>query len=141
MKKIKRILFVDDDVIIGLVSKRLLEHMQICDDILVFSDSKKALGFIKENYHPKAISQDQNGATLLFLDIEMPGYGCFELLSIFKELAVAGELAIENMYFVVVTSHKGEKEAAKGLEFNVLDILEKPLQIPQIEALCRKIEQ
>lgn len=141
MKKIKRILFVDDDVIIGLVSKRLLEHMQICDDIVVFSDSKKALDFIKENYHPKTVSQEQNTATLLFLDIDMPGYGCFELLALFKELAAAGELATENMYFVVVTSHIGKKEMARAQAFNVLDILEKPLQISQIEALRRKIEQ
>lgn len=140
MNKIKRILFVDDDVIIGLVTKRLLEQMQVAEEIIVHSDSVEALGIIKKLFHPGLCSQgDKAGITLIFLDIEMPGYGGFELLSLIKDLCMSGEMHLQNTYFVIVTSHKGEKEILKAKAYDVLDVIEKPLRLAHIQFLLDKI--
>lgn len=139
MHKIKRILFVDDDVIIGMVSKRLLEQMEVAEEIIVHTDSYEALKYIKHCLHPESCVGNQACTTLMFLDIEMPGYGGFELLSMINELVVAGELHVKNTYFVIVTSHIGEKEIAKAKSFNALAILEKPLRQHDIHTIITKL--
>lgn len=139
MNKIKRILFIDDDAIIGVVTKRLIEQMQVAEEVLVYTDSLEALLFMKAQFHPSAYIQDEKHSTLIFIDIEMPGYGAFELLSFVQKAALAGELTLENTYFVIVTSHKGDKEILRASAFNILDIIEKPLKQQDINALVAKI--
>lgn len=139
MNKIKRILFIDDDAIIGLVTKRLIEQMQVAEEVLVYTDSLEALLFMKAQFHPSAYTHDERQSTLVFIDIEMPGYGAFELLSFVHKAALAGELVLENTYFVVVTSHKGDKEMIRASAFDILAIIEKPLKQQDIHNLVEKI--
>lgn len=140
MKKLNKIVFVDDDVIIGLVSKRLLEQMQCASQVVVYSDSLHALEYmIKEYVHRPAYRQD-NTPDLIFLDIEMPGLGGFEILDRLRAAAQENLETLEHVHFVIITSHRGEKEVAKARQYGVHDILEKPLRTGDINKLLTELQ-
>ncbi len=133
-------MFIDDDEIIGMVTQRLLEHMQVAEEVLAFSDSLKALKFLKEKYRNNAKNQRQTGPDLVLLDIDMPGFGGFEILNILKDLRKAGLANLDNTNFAIVTSHKTEKEEQLASRYDVLAVLEKPLKLEEIRNLISKIE-
>lgn len=139
-KQLKRIIFVDDDEIIGMVSKRLFEHMHTAEEVIAYSDSVKALQFIKDEYATAAESRNVKGADLIFLDIDMPGFGGFEILYILKELKRAKGIFLDQVYFVIITSHKTDKEVQLASRYEVLDLLEKPLRRNDILELMNRIQ-
>lgn len=138
-KKIKHIIFIDDDMIIGMVSKKLLEHMQIAEEVFVFSDSFNALQHLKERYHVARERQQTETADLILLDLDMPGLGGFEILKVLQELNEQEQLNLQNVYFSIATSHSTEKEVQKAKQYGVLGILEKPLKQQEMLALISKI--
>ncbi|WP_224994268.1 response regulator [Cesiribacter sp. SM1] len=136
--KIKNIIFIDDDEIIGMVSKRLLEHMGLADEVLVFSDSVKAFQFLKARYG-QTPQGENNSRDLIFVDIDMPGLGGYEMLYLLRELNKKGHINLSNTNFVVVTSHKTDKEVQLSKGYEVVEVLEKPLRQLDIDNLIRKI--
>lgn len=137
-KKLKSVIFVDDDEIIGMISKRLLEYMQITEEVLVFSDSLKALTFLKEKYATSNI-REKGPADLILLDIEMPGFGAYKILNTLTELEKTGQADLSNVYFTIVTSHKTEREIKASSQYDILALLEKPLRQEEIRDLISKI--
>ena len=138
-KKIKNIIFVDDDQIIGLVTKRLLDQMQLAEEVIVFNDSLKALQFLRDKYKHTSASQPTDSADLILLDIEMPGFGGFEILYILNELKRAEHISLKNTCFAIVTSHKTAKEVELAGRHDITTVLEKPLKQKDILDLVRKI--
>lgn len=139
-KKLGSIIFVDDDEIIGMVTKSLLAYMQVAEEILVFTDSLQALQFIKQKYYAAPVKHlNKEPADLILLDIDMPGYGGFEILRFLEELKRRGHVHLENTYFVIITSHKTDKEVKIAGKHKVLTVLEKPLRQQDIRDLISKI--
>ena len=137
-KKVKTIIFVDDDEIIGMVTKRLLEYMQVAEEVLVFYDSLEALTFLKERYAATNV-KEKGPNDLIFLDIEMPGFGGYKILNTLKELEKTEQVNLKNTYFSIITSHKTEKEIKTFSQYDVLALLEKPLRREEIMNLISKI--
>lgn len=139
MKKLNKITLVDDDVIIGMVSKRLLEQMQCATTVAVYADSFQALSALVEDYAQNSDSKPNSLQDLVFLDIEMPGLGGFEILDRLRAAVQAKQGSLEHVHFVIITSHKGEKEIAKAKDYGVKAILEKPLRIGDIDKLLTQL--
>lgn len=139
-QQFRRILFIDDDVIIGMVSQRLLEMMQVTKEVKVFSDSLVALEYCTEllgSANPK--QNDLEAPSLIFLDLEMPGKGGFEFLDHLLALEKEGQIYMNNALFVLVTSFKGEAQSAKAACYPIEALLEKPLKLEQLRALLTKL--
>ncbi len=140
-KKLAHVILVDDDEIIGMVTKRLLEHMQVAHHIEVFSDSLKALVYLKEKYAATSYPQCNEAADLILLDIEMPGLGAYQILDILKELKKIGQVSLENTFFAIVTSDKTDRAMQLSSRYNVLALLEKPLKQQHIRDLIYKVQE
>jgi CheY-like chemotaxis protein len=141
MEKIKNIVFIDDDEIIGMVSKRLLEHLKIAEEIHVFSDSFVGMAYIEDRYKTGANWEQPEGTDLIFMDLDMPGLNGFTIMDKLLAMEAEGQLTLENTYFVIITSHKDNKEAERAATYPILDFLEKPLRPQQLEELLSKIPQ
>ncbi|AHM61862.1 response regulator receiver [Flammeovirgaceae bacterium 311] len=138
-RKLKNIILVDDDEIIGMVTKRLLEQMLVTVEVMVFSDSLKGLKFLKEKYGSSQENQQHAATDLVLLDIDMPGFGGFEILTILKDLKKTGLVYLDNTHFAIITSHKTEKEEQLASRYDVLAVLEKPLRLEEIRNLISKV--
>lgn len=138
-RKLKNIILVDDDEIIGMVTKRLLEQMLVTVEVMVFSDSLKGLKYLKEKYGPDPDGRLQTTTDLVLLDIDMPGFGGFEILTILKDLKKTGLVYLDNTHFAIITSHKTDKEEQLASRYDVVAILEKPLRLEEIRNLISKV--
>ena len=139
MKKVNNIVFVDDDMIIGLVSKRLLEQLQIAESIHIYDDGFKALSFLQELYKPEALNNKHNSQDLLFLDIDMPGLGAFGILEKLRELEQRKQIDLEHVMITVISAQVGEKEIEACKAHGVVSWMEKPLRPMEIERLVASL--
>lgn len=76
---LKTILLIDDDSADNIIHRRLLENMNIADNIEDFIYAEDALIYLK--------SEEGKDTDLIFLDINMPRMNGFEFLDEFKNLS------------------------------------------------------
>lgn len=92
-----KIVVLDDSITVLLTMRILLEDLGIeADDILTFEDGHKALSFI-----------EQNGADIIFSDINMPGMNGFEFVE--KLLEVSAKFV--SVLFIVSGDDTGHSVA------------------------------
>ena len=107
----KQVLIVDDEAHIRLLIERLLEDLE--DDgvhILVATNGADGLEKIR-THRPD----------LVFLDVMMPGINGFEVCRIVKK-----ELAMENVYIVLLTAKGQKHDAQLGFEAGADTYMTKP---------------
>ncbi len=117
-----KVIIVDDEKFARSALKGILEnyfpnHFQIMEECSNVPDAVKMIHFHKPN--------------LVFLDIEMPQYSGFELLSFFDS---------ENIFFKIVFVTAYDEYALKAFEISAIDYLLKPIRPEQIERVLKKLE-
>ena len=124
MKKLNRILLIDDDKITCFLETAVLEPMNIADEIISLTDPYQALKFILETYHQKEMSQAV-GPDLIFLDINMPGMDGFELLEDLQKLKIDRS----KLFIVMLTTSVNMKDVQRAASYGDLlqGYLTKPL--------------
>ncbi len=140
MKKLNKIIVIDDDAIMNLISRRLFEQISIAEEVCVFSDSLEGLDYLMNRYTFEAAHDRQLGNDLVLLDLDMPGLGGFEILKKLKISAQLGRVVLDSLHVALITSHKDEKEAAKARQHGIECLLEKPLRISDIEMILAGID-
>ncbi|MFC6997157.1 response regulator [Rufibacter roseus] len=81
MDKLNLILLVDDDDTTNYLNKRLLERMQIAEEIEIVTNGEEALQFLDDRAASELPLPD-----LMFLDIKMPVMDGFEFLETYHQL-------------------------------------------------------
>ncbi|EMR03585.1 response regulator [Cesiribacter andamanensis] len=127
-QRIRTILFIDDDQIIGLVSKRLLEQLEIASDVQLFHDSYLGLAALESRYQPGSPHVQQAGTDLVLLDLDMPGLGGFAILDQLLARQQEGNVSLQQAQFVIISAHIGEKEIKKAASYPILGLLDKPIR-------------
>jgi CheY-like chemotaxis protein len=89
MPKIESVLLVDDDQTVNYLNKRLLEKLDIANQILVALNGQEALDQLAA--HCQHASADC--PALLFLDVKMPVLDGFGFLTAYQQLPLAQQQA------------------------------------------------
>ena len=82
MKRLKKILLIDDDEITCFLEKSLLEDLEVAEEIVCIDGGHEALEYIQE------CLRSGSSPSLIFLDINMPGMDGFEFLERLDSLEV-----------------------------------------------------
>jgi CheY-like chemotaxis protein len=118
-----KILIIDDDDIVLMIQRKLLQRCGVNKEILSFKRSREALDYL--------IEEEGEQHFLILLDINMPGMNGWQFLGKLGELEVQ-----HNIQVVMVTSSidSYDREAALKYEY-VIGFIEKPITAENCEKL------
>ena len=129
---LKHFINVDDDEIHNMLCEMTIKNYVQNANVIAFSNPLAALEHIKTTY------KDQEAPdTLLFLDINMPGFSGWDFLEEFERL----HCSIKNQISVCILSSSidvRDKERAYN-DKNVFQYIEKPLTILAITEILKRI--
>lgn len=114
-EKINFILLVDDDPINNYLNLRLLDSLNVADEVKVCINGMEALEFLKSLY-------DQS-PDLILLDINMPVLDGFEFLKAFDDLKITQK---DNIKIVMLTTSSAMSDLEK-IENLGYEVINKPL--------------
>ena len=113
-------MLIDDDKMFNFLNKRIVEKMQVFDQITMFENAKSALDDIPHKT-PEYI----------LLDLMMPVMNGFQFLDELEKLPSALTKSIK---VVVLTSSLMEEDYNKSMQYqNVIAFLSKPLDTEKIK--------
>jgi CheY-like chemotaxis protein len=117
-------LIVDDDQIVILIQRKILETIGLNSTVLDFGDGHKALEFLRSD-------ADAESEYLIFLDINMPVLDGWGFLNEIQNEPFSSRLKI-----IVVSSSIDPADRKKSRKFKqVIGYLEKPLEKSNCEKL------
>ena len=110
-----KILIIDDDEIVLLVERKILQRCGFDQETFTFKSSEAALKFLKE--------EDEDQKFLIMLDINMPVMNGWQFLNKMEELG-----RDKNIFVIMVTSSidRYDKEIAENYK-SVIGFIEKPI--------------
>lgn len=118
MEKVKKILIIDDDATTAYLHLRLLQQMEVAEEIEYITDPYEALEYLQNA--PSA-------ADIIFLDVEMPQMDGFQFLDKLE----AGGISMKDVSIVMHTAsmspeHKKKAETLYGEKLQ--GFVQKPLK-------------
>jgi CheY-like chemotaxis protein len=121
-----KIVLVDDDPIVVLLQKKLMEKAGISSDIISFSGGSGALDYIADKKTDEKI--------LLFLDINMPGLSGWEVLDEMERLNMPFDFEV-----IIITSSVDVSDRIKADTYEkIVDFWIKPFSLEDFIALKSK---
>lgn len=109
-------LLIDDDPILNLLMKRMMEKVQFYPEPKEFSDPIKALSFLRENY-------TQTEFFVIFLDLYMPEIDGLDFLNNLGQFVLS-----KNVFIYVVSSTTDNNEIEKVVNNPLVrEFLPKPI--------------
>ncbi|MBC7922079.1 MAG: response regulator [Ferruginibacter sp.] len=139
MKKLNKVLIVDDDQASIFLTQMVLEEMRITNEIHTADTGKDALVFLEKNV--ALISRDDRTEpaeqpNLIFLDINMPVMDGFEFLDHFEKMHASHAT---DFHVVLLTTSINERDVDKAKKYNVVSYMEKPITEEKINIVILKL--
>ena len=111
------IILVDDDPIVILLQKKLMEKAGISQQIISFNNGEEVLEFFEK--------KDIGNQFLMFLDINMPGLSGWEVLDELENIEIPFELKV-----IIITSSIEDSDRLKAKSYKrVVDFWVKPFSL------------
>ncbi len=129
MKKLERVMLIDDDVNTNFYNKILLEQSNLVEDIVIFQQAMEALAYLKNDGH---------NVSIILLDINMPVMNGWEFLEAYEKLDAKLK---ETLVVVMLTSSVNKEDHERASKINsVKRFLSKPISPEDINGLVSLIE-
>jgi CheY-like chemotaxis protein len=140
MRKLNKVLIVDDDNASVFLTRLVLEEMQLTDEIYTVANGKEALAFVEKHAslmpHHDPTGELEEPPSLIFLDINMPVMDGFEFLDRFEKLHAT---TAPNFHIVVLTTSINERDMDKAWKYNIVSYMEKPITEEKINIIILKL--
>ena len=140
MKKLNKVLIVDDDNASVFLTQMVLEEMRITNEIHTVANGKEALAFVEKHAafaHQNAETNDYNEQpNLIFLDINMPVMDGFEFLDHFEKLHASHAT---DFHVVLLTTSINERDVDKARRYKIVSYMEKPITEEKINVIILKL--
>lgn len=120
MKKLRKILLVDDDDVNNFINARLIDKLQITESIKITKNGKEALDFVTERCVPKDLICPE----LIILDSRMPVMDGSEFLKALNSLNLSNR---SNIIIVALTANFRNEDMEKYKHLGVNEFSSKPL--------------
>ncbi|QIX62336.1 response regulator [Hymenobacter lutimineralis] len=131
-QKLQRIVLVDDNETTSFLNNRLLNRLEVAEQIQTFSKAEQAFQELwgGPNAQPRA-----DAPNLVFVDLKMPGMDGFEFLELFNKLpdAVRGQTVM-----AVLTTSMHAADTARVAQYPDVEYLAKPLTEEKMQKLLKK---
>ena len=120
MKKLNRVLLVDDDDVNNFLSRQILEELDIYKHLVVLFNGKEALDYIIQ----ECVIPDKLEIDLIILDHHMPVMDGKEFMEEFNKRHFKGK---EDIKILLLGAHSTLKDLEMFKELGVHDFTSKPL--------------
>lgn len=118
-----KILIIDDDDIVLMIQRKLLQRCGVNKEIISFKKGREALDYL--------LDQNGNQSFLVLLDINMPGMNGWQFLYKLAELEISHQVQV-----VMVTSSIDSDDRESSVKYeNVIGFIEKPITAENCEKL------
>lgn len=128
MRRISTILLVDDDETTNFLHQRLLDRLDVCEQVLVAGNGEQALEILARSPGPFSSANP----ILVLLDLNMPVMDGFEFLEAFQALPAAQQ---EGVVVVVLTSSLSPQDLERVNTLPIAGFLSKPLNQEKVNTL------
>ena len=119
MKKLERILLVDDDRITNYVNQNLISKYDYAAEIITRNSAKDALTYLQQD-----CKNEEKYPQLILLDLKMPGMDGFDFL---KEFENFFHDLKENIIIVILTTSQAADDVIRLRELGNYFLINKPL--------------
>ncbi len=126
MPPFRQILLIDDDNITNFLNKKLLQKLQLSDDIVITLNGEEALHYLHNC---------TNMPELILLDINMPIMNGFEFLEASENLIFNGRRKVKVFMLSTSTNTLDLNQLKK---YKISGYINKPLTIEKLETVWRK---
>jgi len=123
-------IIIDDDPILTMIFKRLLDKCDIHSSPIDFNNGEQGIEYLLENYHIEPLF-------IVFLDINMPVMNGWEFMEKLKSFAAPDKVKI---YILSSSTNQSDIIKSKSNEF-VVDYMVKPLMFETANNLKESISQ
>lgn len=132
MKKLNAVMLIDDNEIDNLINQKMIESINMTENIFIHSGAKSALEYLK-NIEKIKIGAENFLPELIFLDIDMPLMDGFQFIDEFDKLSDTTKLYCK---IVLLTSSLDPKDISKSKKnTQILKYMNKPLSQDNLKKL------
>jgi CheY-like chemotaxis protein len=132
MKKLEKILLIDDDEIANFYNQLIIEEMQIANNIVVKTNGAEALRFLEDQCFLGDQSSKHLCPEIIFLDVNMPVMNGLEFL---EELNRKNYHHICSACVVMLTSSNNTRDLEAAQKLGIRAYMNKPLTEEKIALL------
>ncbi len=132
IKKLKRILLIDDSSADNFIHQRYIEKANVTESIVIKQNGEEALEYLKTVLTDNQFPQPE----LIFLDINMPVMDGWEFLEKYQELMAEQKARI---ILTMLTTSTASRDRERARQYpHLTEFIEKPLTDKILLAIVRQ---
>ncbi len=121
MKKISRILIIEDDPMTSYLHRKLIESYKVADNIDIAADGEEAIDLISSSVQA---NEEDKIPQLIFVDLDMPFMDGFQFLEAFQNLTFKNK---NKVVIAVLTSSMSSSDMNRAKRQSVDAYIMKPM--------------
>ncbi|HEY8400738.1 MAG TPA: response regulator [Cytophagaceae bacterium] len=131
MENLNSVLLIDDDDITNIISHKLLQSLDICENVHSFSNAIDALDYI----HEYSARNENQSPELILLDVNMPVMSGIEFLKSWGKLNFSNR---DKVVIVTLATGYDGNDIVKAKKLGVNEFLLKPLTREGLQEILHK---